>query len=88
MIIKVEKEFIEICKLIIKEAKSIDEWSLYESDDMFQSEHFCGGFDTTENAFCFSYYDNNNEYWFQIDLEEVKKITHGQLININIRKAE
>jgi hypothetical protein len=88
MIIKVEKEFIEICKLIIKEAKSIDEWSLYESDDMFQSEHFCGGFDATENAFCFSYYDNNNEYWFQIDLEEVKKITHGQLININIREAE
>jgi hypothetical protein len=89
MLIAVEKEFIDICKMIIRENKGIKEWSLYESDDMFQSEHFCGGFDATENAFCFSYYDDNkNEYWFQISLEEARKITQGQLSVINAREAE
>lgn len=31
-------------------------WADRESDDMFQSQHFCGGFDADEAAFLFSYF--------------------------------
>jgi hypothetical protein len=67
---------------------SIDEWRLIESDDMFQTSHFCGGFDAIENAFCFSYYDKERkEFWFQIDLEEAQHIVTGTKTSILLRKA-
>ena len=43
-----------------------------ESCDMFQEAPYVGGFETIENAFCFSVYDEDGaEYWFQ--LKELQK---------------
>ncbi len=79
MIISVDIEFKEICLIIIRENKSELEWSKVESDDMFQSKSYTGGFDATEMAFCFSYYDKKrNEYWFQLTLNEIKEICSGK----------
>jgi len=59
----IDSEFASICKEIIKENKTNLEWSSIESSDMFQTKNYNGGYDATENAFCFSHYKNNKEYW-------------------------
>lgn len=80
--IPITSEFKEICEKIVSENLSETEWSAIENDDMFQSTSFEGGFDATENAFTFSYFTNNKEYWFQLRLEEVKKIYAGQELTV------
>ena len=48
MEIPISQEFINICKEIKARSYSISQWSEIESDDMFQSDSFCGGFDADE----------------------------------------
>ena len=81
-VLKIDFELLEICRKIISENKKSEEWDLIESDDYYQTKHYIGGWDSTENAFCFSYYDDRNEYWFQFNLEEVKKIESGEIKEI------
>jgi len=57
MQIPIDDEFLTLCEQILKEGLSLEEWREIESDDMFQSPHYEGGFDATEDAFCFSYFD-------------------------------
>ncbi len=60
------EELRAICASIIQREWSEDVWSAHESDDEFQTSHFCGGFDATENEFCFGFYGNDGkEYWFR-----------------------
>lgn len=81
-------EFRDICASIVAEQRSLDAWRAIESDDMFQSEHFCGGFDATENAFCFSYYAADGaEYWFQLTLPEVSFVASGAVQVLALRPA-
>lgn len=55
---------------------------------MFQSSNFCGGYDTIEDAFCFSYYDQEKkEFWFQIDLSEIGQILDGVKTSLSVRSA-
>lgn len=62
---------------------------LAESDDEFQSGRYCGGFDATERAFCFSLFDESgDEFWFQFTLGEAKDVVTGNLTLIEARKAE
>lgn len=84
----VENELIEICKEIIRQNKTEEEWKLIESSDMFQTENYCGGYDATEEAFCFSYYDNAQEYWFQLTLDEIKDILIGNKKELDIKPAD
>lgn len=86
MEIEIDQEFIEICSRIMNEKKSEEEWALLESSDMFQTKHFCGGYDATEMAFCFSYYDSKtDEFWFQVDLNEVSKILNKEIKYLEAR---
>ena len=74
MKLKITDELREILSKI--KGKQLDEaqWAEIESSDMFQSEHYCGGFDADENEFCFSFWDESRvEYWFQFSLEDVNK---------------
>ncbi|MBY0273498.1 MAG: hypothetical protein K2X02_08890 [Alphaproteobacteria bacterium] len=80
MKIDIDQEFKEICKQIIDEHKAEHEWTLIESSDMFQTEHYCGGYDATENAFCFSYYnEKGDEFWFQVTLDQIKRIMESKI---------
>jgi len=89
MRIKVDQELIEILKQIDSESRTPDEWAEIESDDMYQSEHYVGGYDADEEAFCFSYYDENrSEHWFQCTLGEVERILLGHLGAIEARPAD
>lgn len=86
---EVDVLFIEICKQIVAENKSLEEWYEVRSDDMFQNEKYCGGFESMENEFTFSLFDENGcEYWFQLSLEEIKNIVYGNLSTVNIRPAD
>jgi hypothetical protein len=89
MKIFVDKELLEIFKSILNRNLTLAEWIEIESDDEFQTENYCGGFDGTENEFCFSYYDKERtEYWFQKSLLEIQKINDGKIIEFKIRLAE
>jgi hypothetical protein len=82
-------ELRSICQSISAEEKSLDQWGEIESDDMFQSESFCGGFDSDEQAFLFSWYANDtDEYWFQLSIEQVLEIADGASPQIFGRPSE
>ncbi len=84
----VEASLIVMCKEIVKINKTVDEWVEIESSDMFQNDTYNGGFDGIEEEFCFSVYIDDLEYWFQFSLEEAVKISSGEIISIDVRKAD
>ena len=89
MNLKINNEFLSIIKQIIDENKTLDQWIEVESSDMFQSEDFCGGFDATEEEFCFSYFDeNNDEWWFQFSLVKAELIAKGKINCLKLRKSD
>ena len=89
MRIQVGDELRRICGQILSEKLSEAEWAARESDDMFQSDTYVGGFDATEKAFCFSYHAaDGSESWFQLTLDEVQQIARGELLEILARPAE
>ena len=53
----VDDEFNNIFQQIVTEKFTPEQWREVESDDEFQSVHFCSGYDADEDAFCFSYYE-------------------------------
>lgn len=89
MRIPVTEEFRNICRSICAEARSEETWSLVESDDLIQTDNFEGGYDTTERAFCFSFYDDQrSEFWFQVTLAEVNQIAAGEDVTLVGRAPE
>jgi hypothetical protein len=59
---KINIHFLSICREILREDKAEKEWAEIESDDMFQEENYEGGFDATEMEFCFSVFENGEEF--------------------------
>jgi hypothetical protein len=85
----VSEELLGIFKNISKRNLTLIEWREIESDDEFQTANYCGGFDGTEDEFCFSFYDTNKvEYWFQKSLKEIEEINSGKTSEFQIRLAE
>ncbi len=81
----VDNILLNLCKKIVQCNRTVKEWMQYESDDIFQSGKYEGGFDATEKEFCFSVYIEDIEYWFQLSLDEISKICDGSLAVINVR---
>jgi hypothetical protein len=68
-------ELLSICNEIARYNKSLEEWRKTESCDQFQTDHYCGGFESDEDAFWFSYYDKaGKEYYFKLTIDEAKDI--------------
>ena len=87
--INVDSEILEICREIKSRDLTADDWAQIESSDMFQSTHFCGGYESTEGEFTFSFYDENStEYWFNLSLEEVDQILNNKIITLKLRTPE
>ncbi|HEV8262860.1 MAG TPA: hypothetical protein VGQ19_19155 [Burkholderiales bacterium] len=88
MKLTIDDHFREIAQSILAEGRSDEEWSEIESDDMFQSGPYVGGYEATEAAFTFSYYDDDQkEYWFQLTLDEMKDVAEGKRTTIEARPA-
>ena len=88
MNIQFDQKFVDIARHITSESKSLDQWAEIESDDMFQQGDFSGGFDATENEFCFSYENAGKEFWFQLSLNEITKVAKGEITEVEGRPAE
>ena len=89
MNLDISEEFRSICSRIIEDSRSLDEWIELESDDMFQTSNFVGGFDADEAEFCFSYFSSTGEeYWFQVSLEEIAAIAERSKTSVEIRPSE
>ena len=88
MKITLNKDFVSIARTIMAEAKTVEQWSEIESEDMFQQGAFVGGFDATEREFCFSFDNGVDEYWFQISLSALEKVCNGELDEIEVWSAE
>lgn len=87
--LRIDNELKNICEQIRRENKTIEEWYQIESDDMFQSGNYCGGFDGIEQEFCFSYYDDEGkEWWFQFSFFDIEKIISGKMLYIDMREAQ
>lgn len=84
----VTEEFVDLCKAIVAESKSESDWALIESDDMFQSGPYEGGFDADEAEFCFGVVINGDEFWFQISLKQVSEIANETSRTVDVRLAE
>jgi hypothetical protein len=85
---KIETGLKIICKEILGENKTLEEWSEVESSDMYQDSMYCGGFDSTEEEFTFSLYKDGKEFWFQFPLEDVIKIYDGKITIVKVREAD
>ncbi len=78
--IHIDDDLRDICKKIVTENKTIDQWSEIESCDMYQSNIYCGGFDADEEQFLFSYYHKSGEWWFSFSIEEAHKIINDEIL--------
>lgn len=88
MKLEITNELKDLCRRIIQERRTENEWAAIESDDMFQTNNYVGGFDATEMAFCFSFYNAvGTEYWFQLTLAEVEQIAVEQVSSVEARLA-
>ena len=88
MIVLLLKDMTDIMQEIARMNLSADGWAEIESCDMFQTENLCGGYDALENAFCFSLYDGDKEFWFQFTLEDVQAFNNRSVLKIDLRKAD
>lgn len=87
--LKIESELLDILGEIKSENKTIIEWRECESSDMFQCGKYCGGFDSIEDKFTFSYYPNKGEeFWFDLSLEEIDKVLDDEIKELRLRKSE
>jgi hypothetical protein len=86
---KPDAEFLALCREIVAAGLTESEWAERESDDMFQTEHYAGGYDATESAFCFSHYrGDGSEWWFQLSLDDVGRVARGEQVALGERPAE
>lgn len=88
MWIKIDDDFRSIADEIIIANNTVDQWAQLESDDMFHAGLFEGGFDETERAFCFSYENDAGEFWFQLTLYEIERVSRGEITEIEARSAD
>ena len=89
MKLTVDKELLGIFEEILNRNLTLTEWSEIESSDEFQTDNYCGGFDATENEFCFSHYDKDKtEYWLQKSLLEIRDIVNGKTTEFSLRLSE
>jgi len=87
--IEADDDLRKICREIIAENKTDLEWSQIESDDMFSSGPYEGGYDAIEQEFWFSYYaPDGTEFWFGFPLEIAAKIDSGAVYFLDLHKPQ
>ena len=69
---------------------NLEQWAEIESDDMFQNEKYCGGFDYDDagGEFWFRLFEGDDEYWFSLTLDEVQAGLAGDKNSIDVEPAD
>lgn len=78
----VDEEFRSICRHISEEYDRLGDASLIDSDDLIQSQNFCGGWDSESSQFGFSFYaPDGGDYIFSITLDDARIVAQGGIID-------
>ena len=86
MELPVDAELRALCAEIAEWMRTEPDWVEDESSDMFQSEHYCGGWEGPEDGFTFSHYDaTRTERWFSLSPDEVRAAASGALATVDAR---
>jgi hypothetical protein len=88
MRLPIDEELRSICGEIVASGRSLHDWVAIESDDAFQSAHYCGGYDAVEHAFCFSRRNGPSELWLQLTPEQVAGVVKGVVTHVEARPPE
>lgn len=83
-----DEDLVSICREIIGQGLSLDQWAERESSDMFQAGNYIGGFESVEMEFCFETVIAGVEYWFQFGLDDAGRIASGEVVEIEARRAD
>jgi|GEM_PF-755609 len=86
--VPINDNFVAIAKQIVAEGKSLEQWVEIESDDLIQLGDYEGGLDADEGEFCFSWWRGDDEFWFQVSLEQIEEIARGHDVELHGRKAD
>jgi hypothetical protein len=85
MLKETDHELLLICDQIAEHNKPLEEWKKIESCDQFQTDHYCGGFESDEDAFWFSYYDDKGkEYYFKLTIDDAQNIAANKFGYIDL----
>jgi len=85
-LLNVDSELLSIVAEIISMNLTLEDWNKQESSDQFQSEHYVGGYDSDEEAFCFSYYNKDNEeFWFDIAYKDLASLKDKKISVLPLR---
>lgn len=83
----VDSELRTLCTSICEWMDGEEGWEEMESSDMFQSDHYCGGWEGEEEGFTFSYYDDEgDELWFSLSPSQVRDVSQDRLRTIETRE--
>ena len=89
MELEIDAELRALCAEIAAWMASEPAWREQESSDMFQSVHYCGGWEADEEAFTFSHYDAaGRERWFNLTPEDVGRVLDGRLVAVAARAPQ
>ena len=85
--LEIDDELLTLCEKMYSKEKFDKEWGEIELCDTFQTPTYCGDYDAIEQEFRFSYYDTHTkEWWFELTLESLRRIIHGDLKFIDLYK--
>lgn len=77
----IDDDFRCICKQIIADFDARGEASLVWSDDQYQADKFCGGWEPESRRFWFSFYaPDGGDYIFSFTLDEARVVANGGAI--------
>ncbi|MBY0261526.1 MAG: hypothetical protein K2Q20_04245 [Phycisphaerales bacterium] len=80
-------ELRELCATMVREMASDRQKVLVDSDDLIQSQSFCGGWDSESSAFAFSFYcDDGIDYIFLLAIDDVVAIARGGSPEVSLER--
>lgn len=89
MEIPVPADLVAICRELVAEGKTDDEWAEIEAGDWFQTETVTGGYDAGEHAFTFSFYPpDGEEMWIVLTLAEAAEVARGERRAVEARPPD
>ena len=82
MKLTIDDEFRDICRAIISQVDCEGDASLVESDDEYQCSNFCGGWQSSDSKFWFSFYaPDGGDYIFSLTIDDVRRVAGGGAID-------
>ncbi len=88
MEVQVNDELKSICKDIVDENKSAEQWKQSGSGELYQTDNYCGGYEASTGVFSFSLYKDDKEYWFDLQLSAISEIVKGNKKTIECEEVE